>query len=177
MIDILFYVILFLALVHGWRKGLIIALFSAVCGLIGLAAAVKFSAIVATRMKTDLHITSRWLPVIAFILVFVIVMLIIHWTGRLLEKLLTLVLLEWLNKLGGVLFYLLLYLSIYSILLFYGTQTNIISKHTICDSKIYSLIGPFGPAVIQLITRFIPFGQDMFSSLEGFFDKIVHDLH
>ena len=112
MIDIIFYIILILAVVQGWSKGLIVALFSLVCGLIGLAAAVKLSAVVATHMKSDLHINSRWLPVLAFILVFILVLLIIQWAGRLLEKMITWVLLGWLNKLGGILFYTLLYVLV-----------------------------------------------------------------
>ena len=101
MIDIVFYIVVILAIIQGWRKGLILALFSMICGLIGLAAAVKLSAVLATHMKSDLHMTSRWLPVIAFVLVFVMVLLIIRWAGKLLEKLVQLVLLGWLNKLGG----------------------------------------------------------------------------
>ena len=87
MIDIFFYIIIVLAIIRGWRKGLILALFSLVCGLIGLAAAVKLSAVVATHMKSDLHMSTRWLPVIAFILVFILVIIIISWAGRILEKL------------------------------------------------------------------------------------------
>jgi membrane protein required for colicin V production len=177
MIDILFYIILCLAIIQGWRKGLILALFSMVCGLIGLAAAVKLSAVVATHMKSDLHMTSRWLPVIAFILIFILVLLIIRWAGRLIEKLLKLVLLEWLNKLGGILLFVILYLSIYSIILFYGTKTLVISKQAVEDSHFFSIIAPFGPAVIRFITGFIPFGQDMFVALEGFFDKIARGIH
>jgi membrane protein required for colicin V production len=105
MIDIFFCIIVLLAIIKGWKKGLILALFSMVCGLIGLAAAVKLSAVIATHMKSDLHMSSRWLPVIAFILVFVMVILIIRWAARLLEKLIQLVLLGWLNKLGGILFF------------------------------------------------------------------------
>src|SRR5450432_373299 len=177
MIDLSFYIILVMAIVQGWRKGLILALFSMVCGLIGLAAAVKLSAVVATHMKSNLHITSRWLPVIAFILVFILVLLLIRWAGRLLEKLIQMVLLGWLNKLGGILLFILLYLSIYSIILFYGTQTAFISKQAVEDSHVYSRIAPFGPAVIRFITGFIPYGQDMFTALEGFFDKIARNIH
>ena len=177
MIDIFFCIIVLLAIIKGWKKGLILALFSMVCGLIGLAAAVKLSAVLETHMKSDLHMSSRWLPVIAFILVFVMVILIIRWAARLLEKLIQLVLLEWLNKLGGILFFLILYLSIYSIVLFYGTKTRVISKATMDSSYFYSLIAPFGPAVIRFITGFIPFGHDMFNALEGFFDKIARDFH
>lgn len=177
MIDIFFCIIVFLAILQGWKKGLILALFSMVCGLIGLAAAVKLSAVLATHMRSDLHMTTRWLPVIAFILVFILAILITRWAGRLLEKLIQLVLLEWLNKLGGILLFLILYLAIYSIILFYGTKTQVISKSAIDNSHFYTLIAPFGPSVIRFITGFIPFGQDMFNALEGFFDKIARDIH
>ena len=177
MIDIFFCIIVLLAIIKGWKKGLILALFSMVCGLIGLAAAVKLSAVLATHMKSDLHMSNRWLPVIAFILVFVMVILLVLWAARLLEKLIQLVLLGWLNKLGGILFFLILYLSIYSIALFYGTETRVISKATIDSSYFYALIAPLGPAVIRFITGFIPFGHDMFNALEGFFDKIASDFH
>lgn len=177
MIDIFFLIILFLAIVKGWKKGLILGLFSMICGLIGLAAAVKLSAVLAAHMKADLHMTSRWLPLIAFILVFVLVVLLINWAGRLLENLVKLVLLEWLNKLGGILLFVIFYVSIYSIILFYGTRTPFISKHAVSESHFYSLIAPFGPAVIRFITGFIPYGQDMFTALEGFFNKIASDIH
>jgi membrane protein required for colicin V production len=176
MIDIIFYVLLLFAIIQGWRKGLILALFSAVCGLIGLAAAVKLSAVLATHMKSALHMTSKWLPVIAFILVLVLVLLIIGWVARLIERILKLVLLNWLNKLGGILLFVLLYLSIYSIILFYVTRTGVISKQAIENSHVYSLVAPFGPAVIRFITGFIPYGHDMFTALEGFFDKIANNI-
>lgn len=177
MIDIIFFIILFLAMVQGWRKGLIIGLLSMICGLIGLAAAVKFSAILAAHMESDIHLSNRWLPVISFILVFVLVVLLIQWIGRLLEKLVKLVLLDWLNKLGGILLFVIFYVSIYSILLFYGARTPFISKQAVSDSHFYSLIAPFGPAIIRFITGFFPFGQDMFAALEGFFDKVARNIH
>ena len=77
MIDIIFCVIIFLAILRGWRRGLLLALFSVICCLVGLAAAVKLSALVAAHMGSDLKISSRWLPVIAFIFVFIVVALLI----------------------------------------------------------------------------------------------------
>ena len=177
MIDIIFFIILFLAIVKGWRKGLILGLFSMISGLIGLAAAVKLSAVLATHMRADFHMTSRWLPMIAFILVFVLVILVISWAGSLVENLVKLALLEWLSKLGGILLFVIFYVSIYSIILFYGTKTPFISEHAVNESHFYSLIAPFGPTVICLITGFIPHGQDMFTDLEGFFNKIALDIH
>jgi membrane protein required for colicin V production len=103
--------------------------------------------------------------------------MLINWAGRLLEKLVKWVLLDWLNKLGGILLFVIFYLSIYSIILFYGTKTPFIGEQAIKESHFYPLIAPFGPAVIRFITGFIPYGQDMFSALDGFFNKIAGDIH
>jgi membrane protein required for colicin V production len=176
VIDIIFFGILFLAVIQGWRKGLILGLFSLICGLIGLAAAVKLSSVLATHMKTGLHLTGRWLPVVAFLIVFILVLLLIRWIGHLLENLINLVLLGWLNKLAGIGLFVILYLSVYSVVLFYGTKTEFISKQAIQSSHFYSLIAPLGPSIIRFITGFIPFGQDMFTTLEGFFDKVAHEI-
>lgn len=172
MIDILFCIILLMAIIKGWRRGLILALFSVICCLLGLAAAVKLSALVAAYLGSDLHLSSRWLPVIAFIIVFVTVVILVRWAANLLEKVIKMVFLEWLNKLGGIILFILLYISIYSVILFYGTHIQIISKEAIASSHVYPLIAPWGPAVIHFIEKFIPFGQDMFAVLETFFDKI-----
>jgi membrane protein required for colicin V production len=94
-----------------------------------------------------------------------------------LEKLVELVLMNWLNKLGGILLFLILYLAIFSIILFYGTKTGVISKSATDHSHFYSIVAPFGPSVIRFITGFLPFGQDMFKALEGFFDKMARDIH
>lgn len=176
MIDILFYIILLLAVIKGWRRGLLVALFSVVCCLLGLAAAVKLSAAVAAHLGSGLQISSRWLPVIAFILVFTAVALLVRWFANLLENVLKMVFLEWLNKLGGILLFILLYISIYSVILFYGTHAQIISANAVNASHVYPLIAPWGPGVIHFIEKFIPFGQDMFAVLETFFDNIAHQM-
>ena len=176
MIDILFYLTLLLAFIQGWRKGLIVGIFSLICGLVGLAAAIKLSAIVASHLKTASHIKSPWLPVVAFILVFITVIIIIRLASKLLESILKMAMLGWLNKLGGILFFLLLYVSFYSILLFYGTQSKIISMESTEHSHVYQVIAPFGPAVIRVVASVIPFGQDMFIELEGFFAKVAQGI-
>jgi membrane protein required for colicin V production len=177
MIDIFFCIILLLAIIKGWRRGLLLALFSVICCLLGLAAAVKLSAVVAAHLESDLQVSSRWLPVIAFIIVFLIVAILVRWAANLLEKVLKMVFLEWLNKLGGILLFILLYISIYSVILFYGTRAQIISPETIASSHVYPLIAPWGPGVIHYIEKFIPFGQDMFAVLEAFFAKIARHIN
>jgi membrane protein required for colicin V production len=166
-----------MAVIKGWRSGLILALFSVICCLLGLAAAVKLSAVVAAHLESGLKLSSRWLPVIAFVIVFVTVVILVRWAANLIEKGVKMLFLGWLNKLGGILLFILLYISIYSVALFYGTRVSIISPEAVKASHVYPLIAPWGPSVIRFIEKFIPFGQDMFAVLETFFGKIARHMN
>ncbi len=160
-----------MALIQGFRKGLLMALFSLLCLMVGLAAAVKLSAVVAEQLGREPGVTGKWLPVLSFIGVFLIVAVLVQLVGKLLESALQLVLLGWLNRLGGMLLYLILFTAVYSILLYYGSGMHLISPEAIADSRFYSVIAPMGPKVIEWIARVIPFGKDMFEALKSFFES------
>lgn len=169
VIDLIFYLIVILAIIQGFRKGLIMALFSFLCLLVGMAAAVKLSAIVADYIGREPGTNGRWLPVLSFMAVFLIVALVVRLVGKLLESALKLVMLGWLNRLGGVILYLILYTAVYSILLYYGAGMHLFSAQAETDSHFYNVIAPMGPKVIEWISIVIPFGRDMFESLKQFF--------
>src|SRR5690349_8193204 len=109
-IDIIVLGLLLLALFKGLRKGLVLAVFSFLAFVIGLAAALKLSALVAVYLGENTNVSGRWLPVLAFVLVFGVVLLLVRLGAKLVEGGLQLVLLGWLNRVGGVLFFALLYL-------------------------------------------------------------------
>ena len=77
--------------------------------------------------------------------------------------------LGWLNKIGGIIFYALLYLFIFSIILFYAVQLNIFKPETLETSTTYSYIQPIGPKVISALGVILPFFKNMFAELELFF--------
>jgi membrane protein required for colicin V production len=172
LIDVVFIVLMLVALFNGLRRGLIVAVFSLLGCIIGLAAAVKFSAIVAEHLRHTVHLSSKWLPPLAFLLVFIIVVLLVRLGAKLLEAAVSMVWMEWLNKLGAVVLYAILYIAVYSVLLFYARQVGWISPESIRDSKLYGFIEPWGPTVINTIGRMIPFFKDMFSQLEDFFARM-----
>jgi membrane protein required for colicin V production len=119
-IDILFLLLMVLAVLRGLRHGLILSVLSALAWIAGLAAALKLSATVALLLKSSMHLSTRWLPVLAFLLVFLGVVLVIRWGARLIEAGLDLAMMGWLNKLAGILLYAVIYTSVLSILLFYA---------------------------------------------------------
>src|SRR3954467_3587340 len=105
IIDIITLVLLVLAIFKGIRNGLVLAIFSFLAFIIGLAAAMKLSAVVAGYLGTNTSISQRWLPVLAFAIVFFIVVFLVRLGAKAIEGALKLVMLGWLNKLGGIIFY------------------------------------------------------------------------
>jgi membrane protein required for colicin V production len=175
-IDLLFLLFMVLAVFRGLRQGFIIAVFSAVAVVIGLAAAIKLSAIVAGYGRANTHISSRWLPVLAFALVFLVVVIGVRAGGRLAEKAVDLALLGWLNKLAGVLLFAAVYTIILSVLLFYAVQVHLVSAGTLSSSVTYPFIRPWGPVVIDEFGKFVPWFKGMFTQLEDFFGRLGNKL-
>ncbi|MES2881189.1 MAG: CvpA family protein [Bacteroidota bacterium] len=169
-IDIIAFILICMAIFKGWQKGLIVALFSFVAFIVGMAAALKLSVAAARYLGDAVHISQRWLPVIAFVAVFVIVVLLIRLGAKLIEGAVNLVMLGWLNKLGGILLFLLIYFFIFSILLFYAGQLQLIKPATTQSSITFSYIQPIGPYVMNAIGSVIPLFRNMFDELLQFFD-------
>ena len=168
-IDVLFLLFMVMATFRGLRQGFIIAVFSAIAIIVGLAAAIRLSAAVATNSSTPIHLSSRWLPVITFVLIFLAVVVLVRLGARLAEKAVDLALMGWLNKLAGVLLYAAVYMIILSVLLFYAVQLHLIAGKTLSASVTYPFIRPWGPVVIDEFGKFVPWFEGMFTRLEDFF--------
>lgn len=172
LIDVIAIALLVLAVYKGLSKGLIVALFSFIAFIIGLAAALKLSAVAAGYIGDTISISEKWLPVIAFIVVFLVVVLLVRLGGRLIEKFAQVAMLGWLNRLGGVFFFILIYFFIYSILLFYSAQLGLINQETMESSTAYRIIAPFAPGIIHILGIAFPFIKDVFEQLLGFFQNL-----
>ena len=171
-IDTLFFILMALAVFKGYSKGFIIALFSVAGFILGLAAAIKLSAWVATALSGTFNANSKWLPVISFLLVFIGVMLLINLGARLIQGGMEMAMLGWLNRLAGAALYVLLYGIIFSVFLFYAVQLNVFSKDAISASVIYPYLQPLAPQIIDGLGAVLPWFKDMFATLQQFFENI-----
>jgi membrane protein required for colicin V production len=176
IIDIVFIILLIIALLKGSKKGLIQSLFTFLAFFVGLAAAIKLSAIVANQLAHQTTIGSKWIPFISFILVFAVVVIIVKALGKFIEKANEMIMLGWVNKIGGVLFYLFLYGIIFSILLFYLKNLGILKPTTIENSKFYPFLSPLAPDALNLIGNIIPFFKDVFGQLERYFGIVSENI-
>jgi len=172
-IDIVLLVLLAIACFKGVSRGLIVAVFSFLAVIIGLAAAIKLSVVVAGWLKNSTNLNKQWLPFLSFAIVIIVVALLVRLLAKLLQKSVESVMMGWLNRLGGVVFYVLLYVSVYSVVLFYATQMDVLKPATINLSKTYNVIEPFGPKVVNAIGTLLPVFKNLFSDLEHFFGSFT----
>ena len=172
ILDIIIAVILILAIIKGYRQGLIVALFSVLAFIVGLAAAIKLSVVVAGYIGNAVKISDKWLPIISFAVVFLIVVLLVRLGAKFLQKSVELAMLGWLNTIGGILLYACLYILIFSILIFYADQLGFIKPETKSGSVTYEFIQPWGPKLMEGLGKIIPVFKGMFNDLEDFFDGV-----
>lgn len=177
IIDVIFCILLVIAIIKGFQKGFLLAVFSLVAFIIGLAAAIKLSTVVAGYIGQEVKVSDKWLPVISFIVVFIIVMILVRLGATLIEKAFEVARLGWLNRLAGILLFVILYTLIYSVLLFYADQIQLLKRETINSSATYNYIKPLGPKVIEAFGVIIPIFKNMFTELEIFFDHISEKMN
>ncbi|MGJ7030747.1 CvpA family protein [Niabella hirudinis] len=170
IIDIVFAVLLCAAVFKGYRKGLIVGLFSYLALVIGLAAAMKLSAVVAGKMGTIVKLSDKWLPVVAFAVVLLGVVLLVNWVARLLQFSVEKMMLGWVNRFGGIFLFAMLYIAVYAVLLFYLNQLRLLPESTVTGSATFGFIEQFGKRVIQATGFLIPGFRNLFEQLEQFFN-------
>lgn len=176
VLDIITLGVLILAVFKGISKGLLLAVFSLLAFVIGIAAALKLSAITANWLEGTINISARWLPLIAFLLVFIVVVILVNKIGLLLEKTMEWAFLGWVNKAGGIIFFAILYLLIYSVLLFYLGKMNIITDKQMEESTTYPIIAPWGPQGMKWVSQLVPVFKDVFEDMERFFERLSTDI-
>lgn len=176
MIDIVFLVILAMAAFKGFRQGLVLAAFSFAAFFIGLAAAIKLSAVVAVWLEESFQKPSAWWPFLAFALVLLLVSGLVRAAASVISRTLDLVMLGWINKLGGFLLYAIMYILIFSVVLFYYDQMMHIAADTKESSFVYSYIEPWGEWTMNALGKWIPQLKDVFQDMERFFEKVGKDL-
>ncbi len=175
-IDVAFFIVMVIAVFKGFTKGFVVGIFSFVAFIIGLAAALKLSAVVAHHLQDSSGVTTKWLPVLSFALVFIVVVLMVNLGARIIKKTIRLAMLGWIDKIAGIILYVIIYTIIFSVILFFAEKTALIKPETIKVSSVYDFVAPWGPAVINRLGKIIPVFKDLFIQLQSFFQNLGDKL-
>ena len=175
-LDIMVLALLVLALIKGLKQGLVVAALSFAAVFVGLAAALKLSTWVAGWLGNTVNIAATWLPFLAFIVIMVAVFIAVRILGAVLEQALELSLLGWANKLGGFILYALLYITVFSVIIFYAEKMQLLKPEAVAASNSYPYIHFWGPYSVEALGKIIPFFKDMFTDLTNFFGSINKNI-
>jgi len=171
-IDICLLAILGFAVFKGLTQGLVMAVCSFLTIIVGLAAAVKTSSLVARWLSGTIDVQASWLPFLAFALIMIAVMLLARIAGKLVETTLHLSMLGWANRLGGILLFGCIYITLFSVVLFYLERLHLLKPETVAASTTYPYIYFWGPEALQLFGKLLPVFKGMFGELSQFFGSL-----
>lgn len=164
------------AVFKGFTKGFIIGIFSFLAYFIGLAAALKLSVVVAKYFNADAEGSSRWIPVVSFLIVFITVVLLVNLGARFIKTIARISMMGMLDRLAGILLFVLIYVFIFSVILFFAVKTSVLNPDTVKASFVYRFIGPVGPQMLESLGKILPVFKNMFADLQYFFEKMGQKL-
>ena len=153
LLDLILLIPLLLFAFNGYKKGIIIEVTTLAALILGIYAALFFSGYTANLLTGSFNISTEYLNIIAFVATFIGVLVVVMIIGKLLEKVVNLLMLGIINKLAGALFGILKGALLLSILIFlinyFDTNASIIKKEACTESILYKNIEPVAPWIYE----------------------------
>lgn len=154
-VDIIIVVPLVYAAWRGFKKGLIIEVFTLLALLVGIYAGIHFSDWTSARIEEYFDFDANYLPVIAFTVTFLAVGAMVFFAGKMLEQMIRVVNLSPINKIMGVVFGMLKMVYTLSILIIlletYDERGDFIPEKTKENSLLYAPVKLTASATIPAI--------------------------
>ncbi len=139
----------------GYKKGLIIEVVSLVALGFGIWGGIHFSDLIGDLLQEKIQ--SKYVSLTAFVITFAVIVMTIYFLGKMLEKLVNLVQMKFLNKLAGVFFGIGKVALVISVLVMiinsYDKNNNMIPKQTKDSSLLYHSVEQISLNIIPPIEQ------------------------
>jgi membrane protein required for colicin V production len=157
ILDIIFLVPLVFALYRGFKKGLIHMAASILALILGIFGAMKLRPLFASFLDSVFNVAHDHINVIAFAVAFVTIVLVVHLAAFLIDKLIKAVALNFVNRLLGMGFGVLVTAFVISMILWPVNQVNqerqIIKSEHIDGSLLYKPLSGLAPKVFPYLRK------------------------
>jgi membrane protein required for colicin V production len=154
-LDIIILIPLLWAGFRGFKRGLVIELASLASLGLGIYGAIKFSDYVAVVLNENVEVKKEFLPLLAFSLTFIAIVIGVYFLGKWIEKLVNMIALKILNKLAGMVFSIARFALILSVIMLIletaDEKLGILPKQSMQEAVLYQPIAGFAPMVIPAI--------------------------
>ncbi len=123
-LDIIIAVFLVIGAIRGFINGFIMQLTALASLLLGIWIAVRFSDFTAIFLVEKIGLNGQYIPVLAFTITFILVVIGVHFIGKQFDKFFNITPLGMLNKLLGLVFGVLKYALVISVLIVLIEKVN-----------------------------------------------------
>jgi len=153
ILDIIFIIPIVWLAYKGFSKGLIIELTTLAALALGIYISLHFSHLTANFLVEHFEISKKYLSIISFIITFILVVIALNIIGKMLEKIIDLVALSFLNKSFGGFFGVLKAVIFLSFIIYFINKFDknrfLFSESLTSESALYEYIEDVAPAVIK----------------------------
>jgi membrane protein required for colicin V production len=154
-IDIIIIVALVLGMIGGFINGLVKEVASLAALILGIWGAIRFSSFTAAKLYDYFDMSGKYVGIISFIITFAVIVIIIHFIGMLVDRLVDAVALGFINRLLGIVFGLfksvLIMSVIFVVLNAIDARRPFLPKEKIEKSFLYNPISDIAPALFPII--------------------------
>ena len=166
-VDVVLLIILGFAAVSGFRKGFIMELVSILAFILAIIGGFKLLHIGIEVLQDQFNLTGRLVPYLAFLLIFIGIILLMNILGRVVKKAIDMTLLGSVDNFAGSLMGALKWAFGLSVLIwiFNYFQINPLDMST-RESPVYAFVEGFAPKVVEYIAIVLPFADGAFGSIE-----------
>ena len=173
-LDLIIAIVLLWAIYTGFRKGLIIQLFSLIALFLGIYGAIKFSGIVSDYLTSKNYFDGKPIPIISFTATFIIIVILVQIIARIIEKFVELIELGLINRIFGAIFSIVKYMLILSVILVILKNFNINSKSFQKEEGRSSIL--YKP-VLNFAPLIYPYFRNNFLQDRSKLNHLIYEIH
>lgn len=170
--DILFVIFLGAGFYWGYQKGIIYSVFSLAAYFIGIIGALKFSYVAIKFLHSSLSLGSKAMAIVAFIVMFLLIVLLVKLVAWALEQVLKTFSLNLVNQLIGGVIFSVISLYLLCVLVWFLNKWDVFPDHQKMTSHVYPYIANTGPAVVEFSGKIVPMFKSAFNDLDELIKKV-----
>lgn len=168
LLDLIIILPLVAMAIKGLKNGFVHEVFTLLGTLSAIFLAFTYMNSVGVLMIQYTGATGPWIPLIAFIFIYIVAILLVKVIIKALDAFLSLANLSTVNLIAGGLFSIFKGVLVFSVVLMFMSSFNIPNEETKNGSLLYSYILPTAPATYNMVAKIYP-GVTSFADQAGVF--------
>lgn len=156
-LDIFILICFIPAIIGGLVNGLVRQIASLASLILGIWAGWHFSEVLSQGIRIWFKTDNNLINIISFAIIFIVVLILVNFIGKALSGIVKFALLGWLDKFLGVVFGLIKYSLILSVIIYFFNSLNtlyhIVPAYHFDTSRLYQIIEPLAPSIFPYLQK------------------------